>query len=287
MVTVDGLITVGAALAWFFVWIVALFPLLNDGPIQTRRSTPTWAARRAVSSAPCAHIRAASARAWRATTRRTTCGSFAPFGLMSLAAPLLLVLGAPQAFLNLITNVPWTKTITFHYVAMPLVGRHDRHGRGHRVDSARRIEWPDAARRPCRGRASWLVVATTAWGPSPVGELIPRWRLAPRRARISTSARAADATTIPGRRGRERDLQPRPPPDPPPGDLRVPQPLGVEELRYRRRAPAERCACRPDRRRPHVLDKDTSRLLQGFIDRRTFRMVFDEDEYVVLRRVKA
>ena len=36
-----------------------------------------------------------------------------------------------------------------------------------------------------------------------------------------------------------------------------------------------------------VLDEDTRALLQGFIDDKTFRVVFDEDDYVVLRRAKS
>jgi hypothetical protein len=33
-----------------------------------------------------------------------------------------------------------------------------------------------------------------------------------------------------------------------------------------------------------VLDKEAKELMQGFIDKGTFRTVFDEDDYVVLRR---
>ena len=33
-----------------------------------------------------------------------------------------------------------------------------------------------------------------------------------------------------------------------------------------------------------VLDAEARKLLQGFVDDKTFRVVFDEDDYVVLRR---
>ena len=43
-----------------------------------------------------------------------------PFGLLAVLGPVVALLGLPQTFLNLVTNVPWTKTVDFHYAAIPL-----------------------------------------------------------------------------------------------------------------------------------------------------------------------
>ena len=148
------------------------------------RSTRTSAARREVSSGPRSHIpsrlgsRLASHEsadyAWKL---------LAPFGLLSLAAPLLLLLGAPQAFLNLITNVPWTKTITFHYAALPFAAVDDRRGRGRRV---RRPPDQVARRggRPRRGRAGVLASR-------------PRSRGGRRRSARSTATASGHSTRSP------------------------------------------------------------------------------------------
>ena len=93
----------------------------------------------------------------------------APFGLVSLAAPLLLLLGAPQAFLNLITNVPWTKTITFHYAALPFAAVT--------IAAVEGVAFLGAPHPVARRRGAIIavvvlvcaVVATVAWGPSPIG----------------------------------------------------------------------------------------------------------------------
>ena len=36
-----------------------------------------------------------------------------------------------------------------------------------------------------------------------------------------------------------------------------------------------------------MLDAEARKLLQGFVDTKTFRVLFDEDDYVVLRRAKS
>ena len=140
-----GLLTAGAALAWFFVWIAALFPLLNDGRIQNEALYAD------VGGSPGGVLRSAFSHPGRLASRVVSDESanyawklLAPFGLVSLAAPLLLLLGAPQAFLNLITNVPWTKTITFHYAALPFAAVTIATVEGVAF-LARRIRWRDAA----------------------------------------------------------------------------------------------------------------------------------------------
>ena len=58
--------------------------------------------------------------------------------------------------------------------------------------------------------------------------------------------------------------------------------FGIDGEPRRRGARVEWIAA--DRR---VLDDDTRALLQGFIEDNTFRVVFDDDDYVVLRRAKS
>ena len=196
-----GLITAGAALAWFFVWIAALFPLLNDGKIQNEGLYAD------VGGSPGGVIRTAFSHPSRIGSRLASHDSadyawklLAPFGLVSLAAPLLLLLGAPQAFLNLITNVPWTKTITFHYAALPFAAVTIAAVEGVAF-LARRIKWRDAAGVIAAVVLACSFVATAAWGPSPIGDKYRdgEWALnAPpsSRAQRAAVAKIPDGTVV-------------------------------------------------------------------------------------------
>ena len=275
-----GLITAGAALAWFFVWIAALFPLLNDGKVQNEALYAD------VGGSPGGVVRTAFSHPSRLGSRLVSDESanyawklLAPFGLVSLAAPLLLLLGAPQAFLNLITNVPWTKTITFHYAALPFAAVTIAAVEGVAF-LARRIQWRDAAGIDRGGRARVLAGRDRSRG--------VRRRSAPSTATGS------------GRSTRSRSFEQRAPavamiPD----DAVVsatynlvphlahraeiysfPNPwqsknFGIDGEPRRSGTRVEWIVVDRD-----VLDTETRALLQGFVDDRTFRVVFDEDDYV-------
>ena len=202
---------------------------------------------------------------------------------MSLAAPLVLLLGAPQAFLNLITNVPWTKTITFHYAALPFAAVAIAAVEGVAF-LARRIKWPDAAGVIAAIVLACSVVATTAWGPSPIGDKYRdgEWalnappQLASGRAAV---AKIPDGTVVSATYNLVPHLAHR-------AEIySLPNPwesknFGIDGEPRRSGARVEWIAV--DR---NVLDKDTRNLLKGFIDTGTFRVVFDNDNYQVLRRV--
>ncbi len=257
-----GLITAGAALVWFFVWIAALFPLLNDGKVQNEALYAD------VGGSPGGVVRTAFSHPSRLGSRLVSHESadyawklLAPFGLLSLAAPLLLLLGAPQAFLNLITNVPWTKTITFHYAALPFAAVTIAAVEGVAF-LARRIRWRGAAGFLAAGVLACSFAATIAWGPSPIGEEYRdgEWALI---ARPQLHERARGGRQGSRRQRGERDVQRRAASHTPRGDLLVTEPVGVEELWYRRRAAPQRQARRVDRRRQRRARPANQRVAAG------------------------
>jgi uncharacterized membrane protein len=281
-----GLLTAGAALAWFFVWIAALFPLLNDGRIQNEALYAD------VGGSPGGVLRSAFSHPGRLASSVASDESanyawklLAPFGLVSLAAPLLLLLGAPQAFLNLITNVPWTKTITFHYAALPFAAVAIAAVEGVAF-LARRIRWRDAAATIAVGVLACSMVATIAWGPSPIGaayrdgewalDAFPEFDSARRAVAMIPDDAAVSATydLVPHLTHRAEIYS-------------FPNPwqsmnFGIDGEPRRSGARVEWIAA--DRR---VLDDEARKLLQGFLDDKTFRVLFDEDDYVVLRRARS
>jgi uncharacterized membrane protein len=116
-----GLVTAAAAAAWFAAWTLVLFPVLDHGAIQ---SVELY---RDVGGSPGGMVRTMFTHPSRLTSRLVSDDSgdylfrlASPFGLLAVLAPVVALIGAPQTFLNLVTNVPWTKTIDFHYAAMPL-----------------------------------------------------------------------------------------------------------------------------------------------------------------------
>jgi uncharacterized membrane protein len=164
-----GLWTAGLALGWFLVWTLAVFPLLDHGAIQSAGLYSD------VGGSPSGILRTAFSHPSRITSRIVShdTASYlwrlsAPFAFTSLAAPVLLLLGVPQAFLNLITNVPWTKTINYHYAALPFVAVT--------LASVEGVCW--LSRRVHRRLVTALLAAlvlgsalltTVQWGPSPLG----------------------------------------------------------------------------------------------------------------------
>ena len=91
----------------------------------------------------------------------------APFGLVALLSPVI-ALGVPQLVLNLLSDVPWTRTITFHYAALPVAALT--------IGAVEGVAflWRRGHNPWVRGIASGFIVlsaliTTFAWGPSPVG----------------------------------------------------------------------------------------------------------------------
>lgn len=279
-----GLWVAGLALAWFAAWTFAVFPWLNDGAVQSRAlyaevgGSPSGILRTTFEDPGliAGKLTDGEARdlAWRLT---------APYGLLPLLAPLTLLLGAPQMVLNLITSVPWTKTITYHYAALPLVALT--------LGLVEAVGW--LSHRLRRPAALWAVlgivlaasvVSSVQWGLSPIGDEYRRgwWPLSakPRldtvRAQLDRvppdAAVAATYNLVPhlSRRAeiytfanpwvsRNFGIDGRPVRDP--GD--------VEWLLVDRQ----------------VLDPFDDALLARILARGTFRVVSDADGYLLARRV--
>jgi uncharacterized membrane protein len=278
-----GLITAGAALLWFSVWVFALFPLLNDGKLQNEGLYSD------VGGSPSGVLRTVFTHPSRIGSRLVSSESgdyawklLAPFGLTALAAPIVLLLGAPQAFLNLVTNVPWTKTITFHYAALPLTAVTIAAVEGVAF-LARTIRWRHAAGVIATVVFACAFAATIAWGPSPIGREYRSGEWALDDARTTASAheavaRVPDGVTVSATYNMLPHLAHRP------EIYSFPNPwvsvnFGIDGEPRRSGARVEWIVA--DRR---VLDKMTARLLKGFVDRGLFRVVFDKDDYVVARR---
>jgi len=188
-----GLWTAGLALAWFCAWTFAIFPWLNDGAVQSRAlysdvgGSPSGILRTGVKDPGAIVGRLTNGDArdlyWRLT---------APYGFLPLIAPLALLLGAPQLVLNLITNVPWTKTITYHYAALPLVALT--------LGLVEAVGWLSRRLR----RRAWLwavlavvlgasVVTSLQWGVSPLGDEYRRgWWPLTAEARLDTAREQLD-----------------------------------------------------------------------------------------------
>jgi len=163
-----GLLTAGIALGWFVFVAQVLLPAVSGeaahyqglyqgvggspgGILETLWNDPGNLTGRLVSSET-------GDFAWRL---------LAPFGPAGLLAPGALAVGAPQFVLDAISDVVWTRQITFHYVALPLVGATLAMVEGtaflvRRVPRVPRWVAP-AVVLACAG------AATLAWGPSPIG----------------------------------------------------------------------------------------------------------------------
>jgi uncharacterized membrane protein len=163
-----GLITAGAALAWFALWTLALFPLINGGAVQSAGlysgvGGDAGGIARTLFSDPgriTSHL-------FGPDTGGYLWHLFAPFGLVPVLAPAAL-LGLPQLLLNLLSDVPWTKTITFHYAALPVAALAVGTVEGVAFAWRRRPS-PWLRSGLCGYVLVCALVATLAWGPSPVG----------------------------------------------------------------------------------------------------------------------
>lgn len=95
----------------------------------------------------------------------------APFGFTPLAAPEVLLLGLPQAAVNLLSTANFTWDLRYHYQAVPMVALGiamvEGVARLHRLAERRRLG--DGPTRFTVGFAgACALAATVAWGPSPI-----------------------------------------------------------------------------------------------------------------------
>ena len=164
-----GLLTAGAAIAYFLFVMQVLLPAVSGHPaaygdfyagvggsasgvIKTTFTDPGLIAGRVFSDS-------SSNFAWK---------MFAPFGVVPpLLAPIPLLIGLPQFFLDLVSDVEFTRTIVYRYAALPLVAIALAAVEGaaflvRRLGSRARVAIP-AVMLAC------AVAATVAWGPSPIG----------------------------------------------------------------------------------------------------------------------
>ncbi len=166
----------------------------------------------------------------------------APMAFTPLAAPGLLLLGVPQAIVNLLSTANFTWDVRYHYAALPVVALALGMVEGIAVARSTLPETGrpalDGARRHARVRA----VRHPRLG-AVAGERALSRRLLADRGRARHRGQVACSRGDPEGRRRERGLQPRTPPRAPPAHLHVPEPVDLEQLRRRRHR-----ASRPGRR---------------------------------------
>jgi uncharacterized membrane protein len=280
-----GLITAGVALAWFALWIFALFPLLNGGKVQGEGLYTD------VGGSPGGVIGTLFSHPTRITDRLVSSDSadyawklLAPYGLTAVLAPISLLLAGPQWFLNLVTSVPWTKTITFHYAALPFAAVT--------IASVEGVSFVVRRWRARVGAVSVAVVVlacalitTIAWGPSPIGREYRRgWWALDTNTRLEVAQEAVDVVPDGAPVSATYNLLPhlthRAEAYSFPNPWRS-QNFGIDG--EPRRSPADVAWIVADR---NVFDDPTAALFDHLVNRGTFEVVFERDNYVVARRVR-
>jgi len=163
-----GLATAGAAALWFALVVWVMIPAVSGhsahyealyggvglsagGIVETAFTNPGEITSRVFSSE-------SGDFAWKLA---------APFGFAPVLAPAPLLLGLPQYFLDVVSDVPWTRTITFRYAALPLVALAIAMVEG--VAFLRRRVGRRAEVAAAVFVVGWAIFGTLAWGPSPIG----------------------------------------------------------------------------------------------------------------------
>ncbi len=164
-----GAATIAVGAIWFAAFAMVMVPHLAGGrtvygPLYgSLGDAPSEVARTAVTDPGAVASR----------LKQNGAGSYAvellaPMAFTPLAAPGLLLLGAPQAVVNLLSTANFTWDVRYHYAALPVVAL-----------ALGMVEGIAAIDRRFRRRAGprWAVLAVTlafalfathAWGPSPV-----------------------------------------------------------------------------------------------------------------------
>ncbi len=164
-----GLVTAGVALVWFLTVSQVLLPAVNGEQAFYERffgdlgSSPIEIAGNSVTNPSLVTDRLSAPDAreylWQLT---------APFGLVPLLAPGVLLLGLPQLLVNLLSVNAFTRAITYHYAALPLSALT--------LALVESTAWLDR-RLPRQWMrhgllafvAASAIAGTVAWGPSPLG----------------------------------------------------------------------------------------------------------------------
>jgi uncharacterized membrane protein len=279
-----GLVTAAASVAWFSAWVLALFPIINHGKLQNEGLYAD------VGGSPFGVVRTAFSHPGRLATRVASNESaeyawklLAPYGLTALLAPLVLVLALPQAFLNLITNVPWTKTIMFHYAAVPFTAVTLAAVEGVAF-LIRRLRTPEGGGFVAAVVLVCAVVTTIAWGASPISAHYRdgEWALAAAPQLESANAaldRVPPGVAVSATYDMVPHLTQRAEIYSFPNPWRSSN-FGIDGKPRRSGARVQWIVA--DR---SVLDKDTAALLRRLTQKGPFHVVYERDGYVVARRV--
>jgi uncharacterized membrane protein len=163
-----GLATAALALGWFLLWTVVLFPAINGGHVQSEGIyTGVGGSADGMARTLVTDPGAITSRVFSSESGDFALRLLAPFGLVPLLAPLVLLIGVPQFLLDVVSDVPWTRVINHHYAALCLVALALATVEG--VAFARRR----ASRAVATGLAVFVLgcatVTTFTWGLSPVG----------------------------------------------------------------------------------------------------------------------
>ena len=162
-----GLLTAGLALGWFLfvtrlllptisgshAFYLSFFSDLGDSPSEIIANLilhPSRLSRRVFADDAESYM-------WKMT---------APFGFTPLAAPAVLLVGIPQALVNLISVNNFTRTINYHYAALPLTGLVLGMVEGIAAAARKR---PAAKGILVGFTLASSLAATLAWGLSPIG----------------------------------------------------------------------------------------------------------------------
>ncbi|MCZ7530436.1 MAG: DUF2079 domain-containing protein [Acidimicrobiia bacterium] len=164
-----GVVTFVAALSWFLLVSQVLLPTVNGDQAFYNQffgdlgNSPYEIANNALRDPSLVTQRLGAPDA-----REYLWMMLAPFGFLSLLAPLVLLIGVPQVLVNLLSVNDFTRSITFHYAALPLAALTLGMVEGV-AWLFRRLTRRWAQRVLLAGLVAAAVAATVAWGPSPVG----------------------------------------------------------------------------------------------------------------------
>jgi uncharacterized membrane protein len=280
-----GLVTAAAALAWFLLWTVVLLPAINGGHLQSEGLYT------GVGGSPSALVGTAFSDPGAITSRvfGSESGDFAwhllaPFGLLPGLGPLVAVVGLPQFFVDVVSDVPWTRTITFHYAALPLAAL-----------ALAMVEGVAMLRRRI-GRVMCVIAtlivlgsasaATLSWGPSPLSSKYHAgWWPPDLDVRIATERAAValvpDGASVSATYGLVPQLSERP------EIYSFPNPWRAHNWGVKGSATRD-----PRRVDWLVIDRgvitapEDIALLDAILGNGNFRIVFDRDNVVVARRIR-
>ena len=285
-----GAATIAVGTLWFAAFAMVMVPHLAGGqtvygPLYgDLGDSPSEVARTAVTDPGAVASR----------LKQNGSGSYAvqlmaPMAFTPLAAPGLLLLGAPQAIVNLLSTANFTWDVRYHYAALPVVALAlgmvegiaaiDRWFRRRRRRSRREL---GRARRDVGDGA----LCDAGMG-AVAGELAVPRRLLADRSGSRLGGEVTCGRDDPDGRSRERGLQPGASPRPPRARVHVPEPVAVEQLRHRRQvrhanpADVEWIAVNTN-----VLDVASRGLLDELVGRGEFVVDSYDADVLVAHRVK-